>query len=139
MNLPSPDPSEIFDDLEAEDDRLETLLGGFSETQWAAPSAASGWTVRDVIVHLTHTDEAVVRSIEGLTSPLREEMEAVTLDEAMDRAVRGENAPADQNLRAMAHRPPRRLACPAIGRSEQTVPLGDEPAETSRAGHDASR
>jgi uncharacterized protein (TIGR03084 family) len=96
MSPPSPPPTEIFDDLDAEDDRLETMLAGLSDQQWAAPSSAMGWTVRDVVVHLAQTDDAVVRSIEGVVSPLREEMAASTLDEEMERAVRGENAPADE-------------------------------------------
>ena len=42
----------IFDDLEAEQDRLEEILGGLDAAQWTAPSAASGWTVADVVLHL---------------------------------------------------------------------------------------
>jgi uncharacterized protein (TIGR03084 family) len=96
MTLPSPHPSGIFDDLEAEDDQLETILASLTDQQWAAPSAAPGWTVRDVVVHLMQTDEAVVRSIEGLGGPLPGGRPAGTLDDAMDQAVRGEPAPPDQ-------------------------------------------
>jgi uncharacterized protein (TIGR03084 family) len=96
MSLPSPNPAEIFDDLEAEDDRLEAILAGLSDQQWDTPSAASGWTVRDVVVHLMLTDEAVVHSIEGLGGPLPQERPAGTLDDAMGRAVRGEPATPEQ-------------------------------------------
>lgn len=96
MSLPSPDPAEVFDDLEAENDRLETILAGLSDAQWDSLSGAPGWTVRDVVVHLMLTDEAVVRSIEGLGGPLPEERPAFTLDAAMERAVRGEPASPDQ-------------------------------------------
>jgi uncharacterized protein (TIGR03084 family) len=96
MSLPSLPPADIFDDLEAEDDRLETMLAGLSDNQWAAPSAATGWTVRDVVVHLLQTDEAVVHSIESSTGPLPAERPAGTLDEEMDRSVRHENAPPEQ-------------------------------------------
>ncbi len=96
MNPPSPHPTEIFDDLEAEDARLEAILAGLTDSQWGAPSAAAGWTVRDVMVHLMQTDEAVVRSIEGLASLLQEERPAGQLDDAMARAVSGEEAPPDQ-------------------------------------------
>ena len=30
-------------------------LGGFSETQWSEPSLCTGWTVRDVLAHMTAT------------------------------------------------------------------------------------
>ena len=52
----------IFDDLEAEQDRLEEILGGLDRAQWAAPSAAQGWTVADVVLHLAQSEEAVIAS-----------------------------------------------------------------------------
>jgi uncharacterized protein (TIGR03084 family) len=55
----------IFDDLEAEQDRLEGILSGLDEAQWTAPSAASGWSVADVVLHLAQTEEAVVASAAG--------------------------------------------------------------------------
>ena len=42
----------VFDDLEAEQDRLPDILTRLSGAQWATPSLAQGWTVRDVVVHL---------------------------------------------------------------------------------------
>ncbi|MGO9295336.1 MAG: maleylpyruvate isomerase N-terminal domain-containing protein [Streptosporangiaceae bacterium] len=38
----------VFDDLVAEQDRLDAILGGLDEADWAVPSAAAGWTVADV-------------------------------------------------------------------------------------------
>ncbi len=55
----------IFDDLEAEQDRLEDILGGLDGAQWAAPSAAPGWTVADVVLHLAQSEEAVIASAAG--------------------------------------------------------------------------
>jgi uncharacterized protein (TIGR03084 family) len=55
----------IFDDLEAEQDRLEGILSGLGEAQWRAPSAAGGWSVADVVLHLAQTEEAVVASAAG--------------------------------------------------------------------------
>ena len=55
----------IFDDLEAEQDRLEEILTGLDSAQWAAPSAAPGWSVADVVLHLAQTEEAVVASAAG--------------------------------------------------------------------------
>jgi uncharacterized protein (TIGR03084 family) len=47
----------VFDDLGAEQDRLGDILATLSDAQWAAPSLAAGWTVRDVMVHLAQTEE----------------------------------------------------------------------------------
>ena len=55
----------IFEDLEAEQDRLDGILAGLDEAQWTSPSAAAGWTVADVVLHLAQSDEAVVASAAG--------------------------------------------------------------------------
>lgn len=52
----------IFEDLEAEQDRLNGILAGLDEAQWNSPSAAAGWTVADVVLHLAQGDEAVLAS-----------------------------------------------------------------------------
>jgi len=44
----------VFEDLGAEQERLEGILGGLDEAQWAAPSGAAGWTIADVVLHLAH-------------------------------------------------------------------------------------
>jgi uncharacterized protein (TIGR03084 family) len=82
---------EIFDDLEAEEDRLEAILDGFDDAAWVAPSGAAGWTVADVVVHLAQSEEAVVASAAGRLFPPR----SGELDAAMDRAVRAEAAPPE--------------------------------------------
>ncbi len=88
--------SDVFGDLEAEDERLEVILTGLQEDQWLAPSAAEGWTVRDVVVHLVQTDEAVTLTATGSGgSRLWAARGAGNLDAAMDQAVRTEaGAPA---------------------------------------------
>ena len=121
MTLPSPHATEIFDDLETEDDRLEKILAGLSDSQWAASSAATGWTVRDVVVHLMQTDEAVVRSIEGLASPILEERPAGELDDAMARAVSGEEAPPEEIFERW--RTARRAASGALRAADPSTPL----------------
>jgi uncharacterized protein (TIGR03084 family) len=50
----------IFDDLAAEQDRLEAILDGLTEEQWLSPSAAAGWTIADTVLHLAQTEEGVV-------------------------------------------------------------------------------
>jgi uncharacterized protein (TIGR03084 family) len=81
----------IFDDLEAEQDRLEAILSGLDGTQWTAPSAAAGWTVCDVVLHLAQTEEAVAASATGAGFGIRPASDA-PLDEVIDQLVHAERA-----------------------------------------------
>jgi uncharacterized protein (TIGR03084 family) len=81
----------IFDDLEAEQDRLENILDGLDEAQWAFASGAPGWTVVDVVLHLAQTEEAVAASVAGL-SPAVRTVSGPTLDQVMDQLVQAERA-----------------------------------------------
>jgi uncharacterized protein (TIGR03084 family) len=49
----------IFDDLAAEQERLEKILFGLDEAQWTSPSEAPGWTIGDVVLHLAQSEERV--------------------------------------------------------------------------------
>ena len=49
----------IFDDLAAEQERLEKILLGLDEAQWTSPSGAPGWTIGDVVLHLAQSEERV--------------------------------------------------------------------------------
>ena len=49
----------IFDDLAAEQERLEEILLGLDEARWMSPSGAPGWTVADVVLHLAQSEEGV--------------------------------------------------------------------------------
>jgi uncharacterized protein (TIGR03083 family) len=44
-------------------DRLADLVAGFDDGQWAAPSRCDGWSVQDVISHLTSTNQFFAASI----------------------------------------------------------------------------
>jgi uncharacterized protein (TIGR03084 family) len=55
----------VFEDLGAEQERLEGILGGLDEAQWAAPSGAAGWTIADVVLHLAQSEEAVAATVSG--------------------------------------------------------------------------
>ena len=46
----------LLDDLSAEHDSLASLLSGRPDRDWAAPTPAPVWTVRDQIAHLAHFD-----------------------------------------------------------------------------------
>src|SRR6516225_9587179 len=88
----------IFDDLEAEEDRLQGILEGLDEAQWASPSGAAGWTVADVVLHLAQSEEAALASATGAVRAFRREPGA-TLDEVMDQRVRAERASPAQVFR----------------------------------------
>ena len=49
----------IFDDLAAEQERLEEILLGLDEAQWMSRSGAKGWTIADVVLHLAQSEEGV--------------------------------------------------------------------------------
>jgi uncharacterized protein (TIGR03084 family) len=55
----------VFDDLGAEQERLDGILSGLDGEQWGAPSGAAGWTVADVVLHLAQSEEAVVATAAG--------------------------------------------------------------------------
>jgi uncharacterized protein (TIGR03084 family) len=83
----------IFADLAAEEDRLEGILAGLDEARWRAASAAAGWTVADVVLHLAQSEELVEASVSR--RELRTGMAAApgqTVEEIADQAVRMERA-----------------------------------------------
>jgi len=52
----------VLDDLAAEGDRLEDLVGGLTEDGWRAPTPAEGWDVAAQVAHLAWTDEVAVKA-----------------------------------------------------------------------------
>ena len=83
----------IFDDLGAEEERLEKILSGLDEAQWRSASAAEGWTIADVVLHLAQSEEAAAATATHGT--LRAGLSAVagdTVDARADAAVRMERA-----------------------------------------------
>ena len=79
--------NDIFADLAAEQDRIEELLAGLSDRDWATQSAAAGWTVTDVVLHLAQSEEAVVASASGVDLHGNDTTGGETLDERMGRLV----------------------------------------------------
>jgi uncharacterized protein (TIGR03084 family) len=75
----------IFDDLAAEQERLEKILAGLDEAQWGTGSAAEGWTVADVVLHLAQSEEAAAATATHGT--LRGALNAVAGDTTDERAA----------------------------------------------------
>jgi uncharacterized protein (TIGR03084 family) len=94
----SVDPANIFDDLGAEYARLDAILSDLSEADWASPSGAPGWSVRDVVVHLAQTTEGVAQTL--LTPSQEWQVRDRPLDDVVDDEVRGDHSsPGDVLLR----------------------------------------
>jgi uncharacterized protein (TIGR03084 family) len=74
----------IFDDLAAEQDRLEGILLVLNNEQWLTESGAAGWSVADVVLHLAQSEEGVVSSVGG--SELRDGLGAGAGGTVDDRA-----------------------------------------------------
>lgn len=82
---------DVLDDLQAEHERLEALLAPLSDEQWDTPSAAEGWSVADVVLHLAQTEEAVAAS--AAQRPLQMwSGVAGSVDDVAESAVRTERA-----------------------------------------------
>src|SRR4051812_34263008 len=109
-----------FDDLAAEQDRLEDLLGGLDETQWTSPSSAAGWTVADVVLHLAQSEEGVVASATGSGRGIRPSHER-SVDATMDDRVRQERTSPAETFRRW--REARRAAVAALRAADPSVPL----------------
>ncbi|MGI9053830.1 MAG: maleylpyruvate isomerase family mycothiol-dependent enzyme [Ilumatobacteraceae bacterium] len=85
---------DIFSDLEAEHDRLETILSGLADAAWLSESGAPGWTIADVVVHLAQTNEVVVASLATGDDSWRRGGQSV--DELVDDWVRADrDAPSE--------------------------------------------
>jgi uncharacterized protein (TIGR03084 family) len=60
-----PRVDEVLSDLAAQHAELDGILAGLDDGDWARPSACAGWSVADVVVHLTQSDDGAVASVEG--------------------------------------------------------------------------
>lgn len=94
---PSHTPSvDTIGDLAAEQERLESLLDPLTPEQWAQPSAAPGWSIADVVLHLAQTEEAVALSVAHATRPDLWERGDRPLDDSVADAVAAERASGGQ-------------------------------------------
>ncbi len=51
---------DVFDDLAAEQDALAAVLAALKRDAWCHASGAAGWTVADVVLHLTQIKEYMI-------------------------------------------------------------------------------
>jgi len=86
---------DTIDDLAAEQERLESLLESLTAEQWCSPSAAAGWSIADVLLHLAQTEEAVAMSVANATRPDLWERGDRALDDSVADAVSAERAPGE--------------------------------------------
>jgi uncharacterized protein (TIGR03084 family) len=81
----------IFDDLAAEQERLEKILTGLDEAQWGTASGAEGWTIADVVLHLAQSEEAAAATAtHGTLRGALDTLAGGTTDERAAAAVRME-------------------------------------------------
>jgi uncharacterized protein (TIGR03084 family) len=113
--------TEIFDDLEAEQEQIEAVLAGLTNEAWFIESAAPGWTVADVVLHLAQSEEAVVATVAGARRPgdWREFGESV--DAAMAELVDADDSTPDQAFERW--RVARRSALAALRQADPNTPL----------------
>jgi uncharacterized protein (TIGR03084 family) len=92
----------VFDDLEAEQDRLADILAGLSGAQWATASLAPGWTVRDVVLHLAQGEEMALARLSGAPNPAAQPQQARdgrTVEQIMAALVEADPATPAEALR----------------------------------------
>jgi len=124
----------VFDDLAAEQERLEAILGGLDEGQWMSASGAAGWTVADVVLHLAQSEEAVVATVSGadLRAGQRDRAGG-TVDELMAELVQAQRGPA------RTPRPGRARAGRAAGRGPgPAAAVGGGAGQAGHAGNHAA-
>jgi uncharacterized protein (TIGR03084 family) len=114
--------ADIFEDLVAEYDRIEAILAGLSEDDWLRPSAAAGWNMADVVLHLAQSEENVVRT---LAEPLPDRSvwndRSVPMDEAVERQVQEERTDAASTFQRW--RSARRAAAAALRAADPDKPV----------------
>ena len=52
--------TQVLDDLAAEGDRLEQVVGALDDDRWRTPTPAPGWDVATQVAHLAWTDECAI-------------------------------------------------------------------------------
>ncbi|MEJ2867476.1 maleylpyruvate isomerase family mycothiol-dependent enzyme [Actinomycetospora sp. OC33-EN08] len=91
------------EDVAAERLDLADQLEDLTDEEWTTPSLCAGWTVHDVVAHLTlSTGQPLVRTLLRMI-PARGDYDAINRSDAVERARRYTPAELIAQLRAMAH------------------------------------
>lgn len=128
--------SRIFDDLAAEYAEVDRVLGGLAPEDWARESAAAGWTVSDVVLHLAQSDELVRAAVAGDDTVFNRGGRSV--DEAVDLMVAAQRGRPPAEVLARWREASRAAladlrACPPDRRlSWAAVPLSPRTLATTR-------
>lgn len=117
----------VFDDLQAEEDRLDAVLDGLDADTWAHPSAAPGWTVADVVLHLAQSEEIIEAAMATPGVSLRGDGGAGDLDAIMDERVRAERAEPGLVLDRWRRARSRSLALLRAADPDATIPWATNP------------
>jgi uncharacterized protein (TIGR03084 family) len=96
----------VFNDLEAEQERLADILAGLSGAQWATPSLAQGWTVRDVVVHLAQGEELAVARLGGTGNPTRDPADGPDREDGQNRADGSDGRSVEQIMAGLVEADP---------------------------------
>ena len=96
------DVSRVLDDLVAEQQALDVVVGDLTDEQFATPTPSPRWTVTDQLGHLTYFDTSATLAIQDPTAFAEHKAELMSSfsdDLAVDRATLGtfrEQPPASQ-------------------------------------------
>jgi uncharacterized protein (TIGR03084 family) len=112
---------DVIDDLEAEQDQLDAVLSKLSPADWLAPSAAAGWSVADVVLHLTQTEEVVPAALAGEQAGIGWRSYGGNVDDAMDAMVRA--APASPDTVYARWQAARRASVAALRSADPKRPI----------------
>lgn len=97
---------QMLSDVRAERLDLADLLDTLDDREWRAQSLCAGWTVRDVVAHLTLADREFTATVLRVIRA-RGDFDRVTADMARERALRYSPAELVAQLRETAGQPRR--------------------------------
>jgi len=86
--------------LAAEHEAFGALLSGLGDDQWRAPTRCAGWTVADVVLHVSQSDQLAVASLTGRLDAVAAAFRTSgTVDDAADAMVREEQRLSPMQIR----------------------------------------
>jgi uncharacterized protein (TIGR03084 family) len=113
--------TEIFDDLEAEQEQIEAILAGLADDAWLTESGAPGWTIADVVLHLAQTEEAVIATVAGARRAGDWHEFGESVDAAMANLVDADDSTPQKSFERW--RSARRSALAALRKADPQTPL----------------